>query len=174
MTNVSLQCTNEQFSKLCLPFCCYQSCCCWGGECVHIHMRDGWHAGIAAAQWLALRLQTIAAFVISLVALLAVLGHEALLPFAVRDDKFAASKSSLLNVYCVVVLHANLLCCMPDLRSLHSRSLLHDSVHACCKYVRSAQHMLCESSAAVGVCSQVNSGLDGTFVSSLNIMEECL
>lgn len=49
-------------------------------------------AGIAAAQWLALRLQTIAAFVISLVALLAVLGHEALLPFAVSDGKFAASK----------------------------------------------------------------------------------
>lgn len=79
---------------------------------MHIHVSDGWHAGIAAAQWLALRLQTIAAFVISLVALLAVLGHEALLPFAVRDDKFAASKSSLLNIYCVVVLHANLPCCM--------------------------------------------------------------
>lgn len=53
---------------------------------------DRCYAGIAAAQWLALRLQTIAAFVITLVALLAVLGHEALLPFAVSDGKFAASK----------------------------------------------------------------------------------
>jgi len=40
-------------------------------------------------------LQTIAAFVITLVALLAVLGHEGLLPFAVSDGKFAASKPSL-------------------------------------------------------------------------------
>ena len=34
--------------------------------------------------------------------------------------------------------------------------------------------MLCESCAAVGSCSQVNSGLDGTFASSLNITEEFL
>ena len=51
-----------------------------------------WTVGIAAAQWLALRLQSIAAVVITLVALLAVLGHEGLLPFAVSDGKFAASK----------------------------------------------------------------------------------
>lgn len=52
--------------------------------------------GIAAAQWLGLRLQSIAALVITLVALLAVLGHEGLLPFAVSDGKFAASKSTAL------------------------------------------------------------------------------
>ena len=69
-------------------------------------MRGGWYTGIAAAQWLALRLQTIAAFVISLVALLAVLGHEALLPFAVSDSKFAASKPSLLNTCCAGLLHS--------------------------------------------------------------------
>lgn len=51
-------------------------------------------AGIAAAQWLGLRLQSIAAFVITLVALLAVLGHQGLLPFAVSDGKFAASESA--------------------------------------------------------------------------------
>lgn len=66
-------------------------------------MSDGWCAGIAAAQWLALRLQTIAAFVISLVALLAVLGHEALLPFAVSDGKFAASKLPLCWIHAVQV-----------------------------------------------------------------------
>lgn len=80
----------------------------------------GAYAGIAAAQWLALRLQTIAAFVISLVALLAVLGHEALLPFAVSDGKFAASKPCLLNICCSVCA-----ACKP--------SLLDDSVQACCK-----------------------------------------
>ena len=53
-----------------------------------------WFAGIAAAQWLGLRLQSIAAFVITLVALLAVLGHQGLLPFAVSDGKFAASESA--------------------------------------------------------------------------------
>ena len=53
-----------------------------------------WIAGIAAAQWLGLRLQSIAASVITLVALLAVLGHQGLLPFAVSDGKFAASESA--------------------------------------------------------------------------------
>ena len=52
-------------------------------------------AGIAAAQWLGLRLQTIAALVITLVALLAVLGREGLLPFAVSDGKFAASTPNM-------------------------------------------------------------------------------
>lgn len=49
-------------------------------------------AGIAAAQWLALRLQAVAAVLVTLVALLAVLGHEHLLPFATGSSKFAASK----------------------------------------------------------------------------------
>ena len=49
-------------------------------------------AGIAAAQWLALRLQSVAAVLVTLVALLAVLGHEHLLPFATGSSKFAASE----------------------------------------------------------------------------------
>lgn len=49
-------------------------------------------AGMAAAQWLGLRLQSIASVLVTLVALLAVLGHEDLLPFAASNSKFAASK----------------------------------------------------------------------------------
>lgn len=60
-------------------------------------------AGIAAAQWLALRLQTIAALVITLVALLAVVGHEGLLPFAVSDGKFAASLVGLSLAYALPI-----------------------------------------------------------------------
>jgi len=61
-----------------------------------------WFAGIAAAQWLGLSLQSIAAFVITLVALLAVLGHQGLLPFAVSDGKFAASESAHSSVGAVL------------------------------------------------------------------------
>ena len=50
--------------------------------------------GMAAAQWLGLRLQAIASVLVTLVALLAVLGHEDLLPFATGSSKFAASKPS--------------------------------------------------------------------------------
>ncbi|KAL0053237.1 hypothetical protein WJX82_002974 [Trebouxia sp. C0006] len=60
-------------------------------------------AGIAAAQWLGLRLQSIAAFVITLVALLAVLGHQGLLPFAVSDGKFAASLVGLSLAYALPI-----------------------------------------------------------------------
>ncbi|DBA85738.1 TPA: hypothetical protein ACH3X1_005304 [Trebouxia sp. C0004] len=60
-------------------------------------------AGIAAAQWLGLRLQSIAAFVITLVAVLAVLGHQGLLPFAVSDGKFAASLVGLSLAYALPI-----------------------------------------------------------------------
>ena len=104
---------------------------------MHIHI-DGWYAGIAAAQWLALRLQTIAAFVISLVALLAVLGHEALLPFAVSDGKFAASKPSLPNMFYVVLLQVSPLCCISTAvgntvfeqnQHIHTTKLIHKLLH---------------------------------------------
>lgn len=40
-----------------------------------------WRAGVAAAQWLAVRLQLLAAVLVATVALLAVLGRAGLLPW---------------------------------------------------------------------------------------------
>ena len=108
---------------------------------MHFHKSDGWYAGIAAAQWLALRLQTIAAFVISLVALLAVLGHEALLPFAVSDGKFAASKPSLLIICCVLLLQVKVL----------SAACFYDKLAA--SKALSPECILCRSCAVVCTCS---------------------
>lgn len=59
------------------------------------------YVGMAAAQWLGLRLQAIASVLVTLVALLAVLGHEDLLPFATASSKFAASKAILVLFACI-------------------------------------------------------------------------
>ena len=62
--------------------------------CQYMHFHYVYlNVGMAAAQWLGLRLQAIASVLVTLVALLAVLGHEDLLPFATASSKFAASKA---------------------------------------------------------------------------------